>query len=144
MLALAAKHADGANSYLMPPEHTRQAREILGPDKQLNVVLPCCLCADAAVARGVARKGLSMYLQLPAYKRQWARFDFGESDCLLGGSDRLIDALVAWGDEDAVRARIAAHIEAGANRIIVTPYNAVPKTRERPWDLLAALAPGAC
>jgi probable F420-dependent oxidoreductase len=143
MLELAAKRADGANTYLMPPEHTRQAREILGPDKQLNVVLPCCLCADAAVARGVARKGLSMYLRLPAYKRQWARFGLDERDSNDGGSDRLIDSLVAWGDEAAIRARIAAHIEAGANRIIVMPYHAVPKAGERPWDLLAALAPGA-
>ncbi len=143
LLALAAESTDGANTYLMPPEHTRQAREILGPDKQLNVVLPCCLCADATVARNVARKGLSMYLRLPAYKRQWARFGLDERDSNDGGSDRLIDTLVAWGDEDAVRARIATHIEAGANRIIVMPYNAVPNTRERPWDLLAALAPGA-
>jgi probable F420-dependent oxidoreductase len=142
LLALAAERADGANTYLMPPEHTRQARDILGPDKQLNVVLPCCLCADATVARGVARMGLSMYLQLPAYQRQWARFGLEERDRGDGGSDRLIDTLVAWGDECAIRTRIAAHIEAGANRIIVLPYNAAPKTRERPWDLLEALAPG--
>ena len=142
LLALAAERADGANTYLMPPEHTRQAREILGPDKQLNVVLPCCLCADATAARGVARKGLSMYMQLPAYKRQWARFGLDERDSNDGGSDRLIDTLVAWGDESAVRAGITAHIEAGANRIIVMPYHSLPKARERPWDLLAALAPG--
>ena len=143
LLALAAERADGANTYLMPPEHTRQAREILGPDPQLNVVLPCCLCSDAAVARGVARKGLSMYLRLPAYQRQWARFGLTAQDCNDGGSDRLIDALVAWGDEGAIRARISAHIEAGASRIIVLPYHALPKARERPWELLAALAPGA-
>jgi probable F420-dependent oxidoreductase len=143
LLALAAERADGANTYLMPPEHTRQAREILGPDKQLNVVLPCCLCADAQKARGIARKGLSMYMQLPAYKRQWARFGLTESDSSDGGSDRLIDTLVAWGDESAVRTRIAAHMQAGANRIIVMPYNTEPKPRERPWNLLGALAPGA-
>jgi len=143
LLALAAEHADGANTYLMPPEHTRQAREILGPDKQLNVVLPCCLCAEAGIARGIARKGLAMYMQLPAYERQWARFGFDDRDRSDGGSDRLIDTLVAWGDEDAIRTRIAAHIEAGANRIIVMPYNSEPKSRERPWDLLGALAPGA-
>jgi probable F420-dependent oxidoreductase len=141
LLALAAERADGANTYLMPPAHTRQAREILGPDKQLNVVLPCCLCTDATAARDIARKGLSMYLRLPAYKRQWVRFDLDEHDTDDGGSDRLVDALVAWGDEAAIRTRIAAHIEAGADRIIVLPYNAVPKARERPWDLLEALAP---
>ena len=143
LLALAAERTDGANSYLMPPEHTRQAREILGPDKQLNVVLPCCLCADATVARGVARKGLSMYLQLPAYQRQWARFGLDSSHSTDGGSDHLIDTLVAWGDEGAVRVRIAAHIDAGASRIIVMPYNPVPNAGERPWELLTALAPGA-
>jgi len=142
LLALAAEHADGANTYLMPPEHTRQAREILGPEKQLNVVLPCCLCADASVARSVARRGLSMYLQLPAYRRQWARFGFDARDSSDGGSDHLIDTLVAWGDEGDVRAGISAHVEAGADRIIAVPYNAAPKSRERPWNLLAALAPG--
>ena len=143
LLALAAAHADGANTYLMPPEHTREARAILGTDKQLNVVLPCCLCAEPEAARSVARKALAMYLQLPAYQRQWARFGFGESDLADRGSDRLIDTLVAWGDEVTVRARIAAHLEAGASRIIVMPYHPVPKAGERPWELLEALAPGA-
>jgi probable F420-dependent oxidoreductase len=143
LLALAAEHADGANTYLMPPAHTREAREILGEGKQLNVVLPCCLCPDAATARKVGRKALAMYRKLPAYQRQWARFGFDASDTDGDGSDRLVDTIVAWGDEAALRARIAEHIDAGADRIILLPYQPAPQSGERAWELLEALAPGA-
>jgi len=142
LLALAASSADGANTYLMPPEHTREAREILGPDKALNVVLPCCLCADAERARQVGRKGLALYLGLPAYHRQWARFGLADEDLAGGGSDRLVDALIAWGDEAAIRERIAAHLAAGASQIEVLPLNPEPKPSGPHWGILEALAPG--
>jgi hypothetical protein len=86
-----------ANTYLMPPAHTREAREILCPERKLNVVLPCCLSSDSVRAREVARRALAMYLQLPAYLAQWSRLGFGPDESADGGSDRLIDALVAWG-----------------------------------------------
>jgi probable F420-dependent oxidoreductase len=139
LLALAAESTDGANTYLMPPEHTRQAREILGSDKSLNVVLPCCLCEDEERAREIARRGLSVYLGLPAYQRQWVQWGFDESDFAERASDRLVDGLVAWGDESAIRGRIAAHMEAGASEIEVVPYNPRPKTGID-WALLTALA----
>ena len=75
MLKLAAHEADGANTFIMPHEHTRRAREILGPDKTLNVVLPCFLSDDVEAGRGAARNGLSIYMQHEAYQRQWSEFD---------------------------------------------------------------------
>jgi len=125
----------------MPPEHTQEAREILGPDKALNVVLPCCLCDDVDRARQTARKGLAMYLELAAYHRQWKRFGFGSEDLAGGGSERLVDAIVAHGDEAAVRRRIADHTSAGASRVLLIAYN--PEGRGPHWKLLEALAPGA-
>jgi len=141
LLALAAELADGANTYLMPVEHTRQAREILGPDKDLNVVLPCCLCADPDRARAVGRKALAVYLGLPAYRRQWTRFGFVEDD-FEAASDRLVDSLVAWGDEAAIRERIAAQRDAGASHVQILPYNAEPKGA-LPWKMIEALGPGS-
>ena len=140
LLALAAAHADGANTYLMPPAHTKQARSILGPDKRLNVVVPSCLTTDAEVARKVGRKALAIYLPLPAYRRQWSAWGFEEADFADGGSDRLIDSVVAWGSEDDVRARMREHREAGASHIIVSPLAA--EGRAPAWPLLEALAPG--
>ncbi len=140
LLALAAELADGANTYLMPEEHTREAREILGPDKTLNVVLPCCLCDDIDRARQTARKGLAMYLELAAYHRQWKRFGFGSEDIAGEGSNRLIDAIVAHGDETALRKRIADHIAAGASRVLLISYN--PEGRGPHWKLLETLARG--
>ena len=141
LLALAATSADGANTYLMPPEHTRQAREILGSDKALNVVLPCLLCEDEDHARTTARKGLAMYLGLAAYHRVWKRFGFDESDFEGKGSDRLVDAVIAWGSEAAIRERIAAHMQAGATRIEVISYN--PDGQGPHWKMLEAFATGA-
>jgi probable F420-dependent oxidoreductase len=141
LLALAAELADGANTYLMPPDHTREARGILGPDKTLNVVLPCCLCGDLDRARQTASRGLAMYLELDAYRRQWRRFGFGSADFEGGGSQRLLDGLVAHGDESALRSRIADHLAAGASRILLVSHN--PEGRGPHWKLLEALSPGA-
>jgi probable F420-dependent oxidoreductase len=139
LLGLAAERADGANTYLMPPAHTQKARERLGPSKRLNVVLPCCLCEDEDRARSIARKGLGMYMPLPAYRRQWLEWGFGSSDFEEGGSDRLIDSLVAWGDEATIRKRMIEHRDAGASQIQISPYNA--QGRGPDWKLLEAMAP---
>jgi probable F420-dependent oxidoreductase len=138
LLKLAAERADGANTYLAPPAHTADAREILGPDKRLNVVLHCCLCEDEARARHIARRALSIYLPLPAYHRLWRAWGFEESDWADGASDRLVDRLVAWGDEARIRERMQAHLDAGASQIVISPLN--PDGREPPWKLLEALA----
>jgi probable F420-dependent oxidoreductase len=143
LLALAAKAADGANTYLMPPEHTRRAREILGADKTLNVVLPCLLCEDEAHAREVARRGLKTYLGLPAYHAQWSKFGLNDEDIAERGSNRLVDTLVAWGDEARIRSRIGAHLDAGADHVQVISYNPEPRAAGPHWELLETLAPGA-
>ncbi len=142
LLRVAAEAADGANTYLMPVQHTKQARAILGPDKVLNVVLPCCLCPDAEKARGLARRALSMYLGLPAYQRQWGALGYEPADYQDAGSDRLIDELVAWGDEARIRERIAAHLDAGATQIQLITYNPDGEGARLHWKLLECLADG--
>jgi probable F420-dependent oxidoreductase len=140
LLRLAAERTDGANTYLMPPAHTQAAREMLGPDKRLNVVLPCCLCEDAALARSTARKALGLYLPLPAYRRQWLQWGFESSDFENGGSDHLIDSLVAWGGEARIRDHMAEHRAAGATQIEISPYNPDERGPQPHWKLLEALA----
>ncbi len=141
MLQVAAELADGANTYLMPAEHTRHARPILGADKRLNVVLPCCLAGDAATGRAAGRRALSLYLPLDVYRERWSEFGFSAEDFDNGGSDRLIDAFFASGDEKTLRARIAEHVQAGADEVILLPHPADPTTGPIAWDLLEQLAP---
>ena len=141
LLELVAQRLDGANTYLLPPAHTKRAREILGPEKRLNLVLPCCLCEDAARAREIARRALSIYMPLPAYQREWLKWGFEEADWANGGSDRLIDSLVAWGDEAAIRGRIDEYQAAGASHITLSAYNPEGRGPQPHWELLEALAP---
>lgn len=138
MLAAAAEVADGANLYMQQPSHTATARGILGPGKRLNIVLPCALTTDAAVGRKAGRRALSIYLPLPAYQRRWAAQGFDESDWSDGGSDRLVDAFIPWGDADQLVARMQEHIDAGADEIQIGPLPTAG--HETPWDLLEALA----
>jgi probable F420-dependent oxidoreductase len=140
LLGLVADRCDGANTYLLPPAHTKKAREILGPDKRLNVVLPCCLCEDPVVARKLSRAALSIYMPLPAYQKAWLEWGFEESDWADGGSDRLIDMIVAWGDESAIHARIEEYEAAGASHIAVSAYNPEAKGMQPHWKLLEALS----
>ncbi len=138
LLELVAQRLDGANTYLLPPAHTVQAREILGPDKRLNIVLPCCLCEDADIARKIARAALAIYMPLPAYQKEWRNFGFDESDWAGGGSDRLIDMIVAWGDRAAIDDRVAEYEAAGASHIAVSAYNATGRGPD--WKLLEGFA----
>jgi probable F420-dependent oxidoreductase len=139
LLRLASERADGANTYLMPPAHTHQARGIVGPDTRINVVLPCCLTEDETHARNIARKALGIYMPLPAYRNQWLQWGFTASDFENGGSDRLIDSCVAWGNEATIRKRMDEHLAAGASEIAISPLN--PDGRGPAWTLLEALAP---
>lgn len=139
LLGLAAERADGANTYLMPPAHTAEARRILGAEKRLNVVVPSCLTTDPKRGRAIGRKALSIYLPLPAYRRQWKQWGFSDSDFEGGGSDALIDAVVAWGSEETIRERMCEHRKAGASHITISPLNA--EGPGAPWRLLESLAP---
>jgi len=138
MLELSAELADGAHPYNVPPEHTHQARSILGPGKLLCVEQAAVLETNAAEARAIARRFLAIYLGLPNYVDNWRRLGFADSDFTGGASDRLIDAVIAWGDEKAIRARIQEHWQAGADHVCVQAVGPALLPDER---LLALLAP---
>ena len=137
--ALAAERTEGAHPYFVPPEHTRRARAALGPGKLLAPEQAVVLERDATVARGVARRHMQMYLQLPNYVNNLRRLGFGDDDLQRGGSDRLVDAIVAWGDVGAVVDRVRAHHEAGADHVCiqVLPREATALPVPQ-WQTLAA------
>ncbi|WP_143229804.1 LLM class F420-dependent oxidoreductase [Actinophytocola xanthii] len=123
VLRLAAERTRGAHPYLVTPEHTARAREILGAGKLLVPEQKVVLSTDPGEARTLARQRLAMYLELPNYTNSWRRQGFTEDDLAGGGSDRLVDAMVAWGDEDAVRARVEEHRAAGADQVALQVLN---------------------
>lgn len=119
MLRLAGERAAGAHPYFVPVEHTAAAREILGPDPILAPEQMVVLDTDAARARAVARQGMAVYLRAPNYVNNLKRFGFTDDDVANGGSDRLVDAIVAWGDVDTAVARVQSHFDAGASHVCV-------------------------
>ncbi len=119
MLRLAAERAGGAHSYFVPPEHTARAREILDSDRLLAVEQAVVHETDPAKAREIARAHTSRYLALPNYVNNLRRLGFGDADLVGSGTDRLVDAIVAWGDMNAVIDRVRAHQSAGANHVCV-------------------------
>jgi probable F420-dependent oxidoreductase len=122
MMELARDKARGAHPYLTTPEHTRRARAILGQGPWLCPEQMLILDTDAANARKIARANLEVYLRAPNYQESLKELGFGEADFAGGGSDALVDALVAWGDEQALRDRIQAHWDAGADHVCIQPY----------------------
>ena len=141
MMALSAEMADGAHPYNTTPEHTAQARAILGPGKLLCPEVWVLLERDPAEARRAARQVLSRYLQLENYVNDWRRQGFGEADLAGGGSDRFLDAMVAWGDEDAIRARIQQHWNAGADHVCIQSITTQAGRQTGDERLLELLAP---
>ena len=119
MLELSRDEADGAHPYNVSPAHTAEARKILGAGKLLCVEQKLILETNADRARDAARKMLSMYLKAPNYLNNWRRLGFNDNDFANGGSDRLIDDTVAWGDEAALIKRIEQHWEAGADHVCI-------------------------
>ncbi|HEX3537859.1 MAG TPA: TIGR03620 family F420-dependent LLM class oxidoreductase [Stellaceae bacterium] len=141
MLALSAEHADGAHPYNVTPEHTAEARRILGPGKLLCPEIWVLLETDAAKARALGRQALAPYMQLENYANNWRRLGFGDADLGGGGSDRFIDANIAWGDEGAIRRVVEQHWDAGADHVCIQSIN--PDGSRRPDEkVLALLAPG--
>jgi probable F420-dependent oxidoreductase len=137
MLELARDRARGAHPYLVTPEHTAQARETLGPDALLCPEQHVVLETDPDEGRALARAGLSHYLALPNYVNNLRLLGFGEDDVADGGSDRLADEVVVWGDEDAIAARVQEHRDAGADHVCVQVITA----GDAPWPALRRLAP---
>jgi probable F420-dependent oxidoreductase len=124
MLALAGSDADGTLTYFVPPEHTALARSIVGEGKWVCAEQAVMLETDPAQARAAAREYMKLYLTLPPYQRSLRSLGFGAADLADGGSDRLVDAIVAWGDEDKLRARIDAHYKAGATHVCILALSA--------------------
>jgi probable F420-dependent oxidoreductase len=139
MLTLAAKRAQGAHSYFVPPEHTAQARDQLGPDSWLIPEQAVVLENDSERARVIARRHTSRYLRLPNYTNNLRRLGFGDEDLAGSGSDRLVDAMVAWGDENAIVGRVRAHLNAGADHVCVQVLD--PDRRGLPAAQWRRLAP---
>ena len=119
MLKLAAEQTSGAHPYFVPVEHTRRAREVLGPKALLAPEQAVVLETNADRARAIARGHTEYYLRLPNYLNNLRRLGYTEEDVNRGGSDRLVDDVVAWGNLDQVSSRIHAHFDAGADHVCV-------------------------
>ncbi|MFI6547420.1 LLM class F420-dependent oxidoreductase [Streptomyces prunicolor] len=140
-LELARDHAAGSIPYLVTTEHTAKARAALGETPLLAPELKVILEADPKRARAVARETLAMYLVLPNYTNNFLRNGFTEADLADGGSDRLVDAVFAWGDEASVRTRIDDFLAAGADHVALQLLDGDSRAglpREG-WRRLAAL-----
>ena len=138
MLQLAADAADGAHPYWTTPEHTAQARAVLGPDKLLCVEQKVVVSTDATAARGAAKRAIGIYANLPNYRNNWIRLGFTDDE-VEQRAHRFVDAVVAWGDADAVRSRVRAHYDAGADHVCIQPLP-TDSTATTDWNALEALA----
>ncbi len=119
MLALAAERALGAHPYFVPVEHTERAREIMGSGPLLAPEVAVVVERDAATARRLARKYMSLYLTLPNYTQNLRTLGYGDDDFAGDGSDRLVDAVAPWGDVGTVAARVKEHHDAGADHVCI-------------------------
>jgi probable F420-dependent oxidoreductase len=137
MLELARDRTAGAHPYNVTPAHTSIAREALGAEALVATELAVALTTDASVARAAGRQHLSIYLDLPNYTNNLLRLGFTDADFADGGSDRLVDALVAWGDEQAIAARVQEHRDAGADHVCIQVVNEGPEAPQAQWRALA-------
>ena len=133
VVKLSARRSAGAHPYLTTPEHTAHARELMGPEAFLAPEHKVVLTTDAEKARAVGRKALDIYLNLTNYLNNWKRLGFTDEDVARPGSDRLVDAVVAYGTTDAIAARLREHLDAGADHVPVQVLTGPDK-----------LVPGAC
>jgi len=117
VLGLAAARSAGAHPYLTTPEHTSRARALMGPRAFLAPEHKALLTSDVAHAREVGRQTLDMYLGLQNYVNSWKRLGFNDDDLIRPISDRLVDAMIAYGTTDSIAARLTEHLEAGADHV---------------------------
>jgi probable F420-dependent oxidoreductase len=127
MLELAAARSAGAHPYFVPVEHTARARSILGPGPLLAPEVAVVLETDPARARELARGYARTYLALPNYTENLRTLGFGNDDIGGGGSDRLIDAVIPWGDAETLAAVVGAHHDAGADHVCVQVVTGRPE-----------------
>lgn len=142
MVSLAAAETAGVLTYFTPPEKTAEVRASIGPDKWLCAEQAVLLETDPARARAAARAYMTFYLQISHYTRMLGPLGFGDKDFADGGSDRLVDAIVAWGSVEALRTRIAAHQAAGATHVCILPLRE-DGSRAPDERALEVLAPAA-
>ena len=136
VLKLSAARSAGAHPYLTTPEHTAEARRLIGPEAFLSPEHKAVLTTDADKARQVGRGALDIYLNLQNYLNSWKRLGFTDEDVARPGSDRLVDAVVAYGTPEAIAARLTQHLDAGADHVPVQ----VLTSSDKLVDALAALA----
>ena len=142
MSKLAAERTLGTFPYNITPEQATLSREYMGPKGAIICEQKVCLCTDPDQARAAARAALGLYLPLPNYFKNWFRLGFDESDLVDGGSDRLMDAMVAWGDADQIKAKLNEYFDHGADQVVIQPI----RPDGEPgcdWDTMEALAPAA-
>jgi probable F420-dependent oxidoreductase len=140
MVALAGARAAGVHPFLITPEWNVAAREALGSGPLIAAHQAVVLETDATRARAIARRGVGMYLGFPSYQANLRRLGFAEEDLLGGGSDRLIDAVVAWGTPEVIAERIGAHRAAGADHValhVLTAHGRLPTSEWRELQPLA-------
>jgi probable F420-dependent oxidoreductase len=122
MLELARERTAGAHPYFVPPAHTAKAREVLGPRPLLAPEQVVVLETDAGRARDLGRLHMASYLALPNYVNNLRALGYEDRDFADGASDRLVDAIVAWGNEDAIAERVREHLDAGADHVAIQAY----------------------
>jgi probable F420-dependent oxidoreductase len=140
MLELAAAETAGVLTYFSPPEKTAQVRAVVGRDKWVCAEQAVLLESDPGRARAAAREYMSFYLRNPHYPKMLSALGFSGADLTNGGSDRLVDAIVAWGPQQKLRERIAAHLTAGATHVCILPLK-VGADRAPDERVLEELAP---
>ncbi|MED5811097.1 LLM class F420-dependent oxidoreductase [Mycolicibacterium sp. 050232] len=132
MIELSGTHADGAHPYLVTPEQTRVTREILGPDKWIVSEQAVAIGGDDADQLRRAHAHLDVYSGLPNYRNSWLRQGFDESDLVRGGSDRLARAVVGMGSVDSAAKAVTAHLDAGADHVVLQVLGDSPTADPRP------------
>ncbi len=126
---------------MQTPESLAHIRATVGPDKTINVVVPCCLNDDPVTAREVGRQAIGVYLKLPAYQRLLRGQGFTEVDWNNGGSDRVVDTWVNWGTASEMIDRFQTYLEAGATNIVMFPHPSADAGPGSLSDMLEAFAP---
>lgn len=138
MLDLSAQRAQGAHPYFVPVEHTARARAVLGPDPILAPEQTVVLDTDPERARRTARRFMSLYLALPNYVNNLRDLGWSDEDFAGGGSDALVDAIVAWGEPEKIIERVRAHLDAGADHVCIQPLADTPRDALEHLRVLAA------
>lgn len=139
MVAVAARRAEGIHPFLVTPEANVGYREILGHDALIAPQQAVVLERDPSRAREIARRGIGMFIGFPSYQANLRRLGFADDDLVPGGSDRLIDAVVAWGSVDDIARRVRAHWDSGADHValqVLADTRAIPMEQ---WRELSAL-----